>query len=72
VIVDDAGLEEKAVMLHLEDCKGFDNQQLQEVLQEFETVMSDVPGSTDIVKMSICLEQGATVISQAPYQIPDR
>ena len=34
--------------------------------------MTDKPGRTSVVQMSIKVEQGTKSISQAPYRIPDR
>jgi len=44
---------------------------LLETLLEFEVVITDQPGRTSVVQMSIEVEQGTKPISQAPYKNPD-
>ena len=41
------------------------------MLSEFSEAMSDTPGKTDIVLMSIHLKAGTKVISQMFYRLPD-
>jgi len=77
VIAEDQGLDEGNKCLHVEDChvedcEGFNEAQLEGVHSEFAHVRKYVPGSTEVVKMSISIEPGSGVISQAPYRIPDR
>jgi len=41
-------------------------------LSEFSDALSETPGKTEIVKMSIELQEGTGVISQMPFRLPDR
>ncbi len=52
-----------------DDCEGFVEQELEEIMREFGDVFSEVPGNTDRVRMSI--ETGDHgPISQSPYSVP--
>ena len=42
---------------------------IREILAEFKDV---TPGKTEVIKMSIEVENGTRVISQMPYRLPDR
>lgn len=46
--------------------------ELEEVLKGFSDVLCTEPGMTDRVTMKINLVEGAGIISQAPYRLPDK
>ena len=48
----------------------FNEGELQMLLEKYQDVMSDIPGRTDIVEMTIDVGNSRP-ISQCPYQIPE-
>jgi len=72
VVADDCGLEYAGFMLYVEECVNNNESEILEMLSSFEHVMTDKPGMTDVVKLTIHLEEGTKVISQGPYRLPDR
>ena len=63
VVADDQKLDQSSLVLHVEDCEGFKDSDLQEVLGEYKDILTDKPGMTSVVKMDIRLEPGTKVIS---------
>ncbi len=52
-----------------EECEGFVEEELEKLLEEFGDVFSDVPGSTDRVRMTIDTGDSPP-IRQSPYSVP--
>ena len=72
VVADDHKLDQSSSVLHVEDCEGFKDSGLQEVLGEYKDILTDKPSMTSVVKMDTRLEPGTKVISQMPYRLPDK
>lgn len=56
----------------LSQCVGFDQSQLDKVLDDFHDAFSDKPGSCDLIKMDINLNPGTDIINRKPYSLPQK
>jgi len=72
VVAKDQGLEDDLVRLKEDQCVGYKEQELLEVLSECREVLNESPRETKVVQMRIDLEEGTQVRSQKPYRVPDR
>ena len=61
----------QGLRLQVEQCGGYNKESIETELSEFSKAMSDTPGKTDIVQMSIHLKAGTKVISQMFYRLLD-
>jgi len=68
----DHDLDKSICSLGTEECQGYNQEQLDGILNTFSHVFVDTPGQTDIVEMELLLEPGTRTISQAPYHISDK
>ncbi len=67
VVVDEQREQSSSVLSG--ECEGFKQEELDELLEEFGEVFSEVPGNTDRVTMTINTDDNPP-IRQAPYSVP--
>ena len=71
VVAEDSEADDRSYTLHVEECEGYVKTEIQSVLANFQDVISEVPGKTNIVLMDIKHMDNTPVISQMPYRLPD-
>jgi len=64
--------KENVKVLLEKECERYRKEDIDVFLAEFGEVLSDILGETEALKMNIELHEGMKVISQNPYQLPDR
>ena len=72
VLAEEKELQDTSSVLHVEECEGYKDKDIGKILAEFKDAMSETPGKTEVVKMSVEVEKSTRVISQMPYRLPDR
>ena len=66
VVAEEFDLSEKSPTLHVEECDGYKEEEIKQVLGMYADVLSDSPGHTEVLQMELKVVESMIVISQMP------